>query len=103
MRTEFLVVLTNWGAEAAERAWEVELRSWTLAELRLHLDSDKTRLVRFSDGFRFPGRDTFLKDLLLQPWKPGRKGLKIISVAGPLPESFFPRAEHRTLRHVRAF
>ena len=57
--------------------------------------------MRFSEGFKFLGV-IFLKDLLLQPWKPGRKRLKVLSVAPPLPPNFFPRNEQRPLRHYRA-
>lgn len=74
-----------------------ELCEETLSSLRLRLDSGKTRIVRFSDGFKFLGT-IFLKDMLLQPWKPGRRKLKIISSAGPLPEAFFPSSERRPLR-----
>ena len=56
--------------------------------------------MRFSDGFKFLGT-IFLKDLLLQPWKPGRKRLKVLSIAGPLPEAFFPESERRPLRRYR--
>ena len=63
------VILTK-SALAAERARE--LCEETLAALRLRLDDGKTRVVRFSDGFKFLGT-IFLKDLLLQPWKPAAK------------------------------
>ena len=66
--------------KAAERAFK--LSEETLASLRLRLHESKTRAVRFSDGFRFLGV-IFLKDLLLQPWKPGRKRLRVLSVSGP--------------------
>jgi len=88
------VVLTK-GRKAAERAQA--LTEEVLASLRLRLNERKTRIVRFSEGFKFLGT-IFLKDLLLQPWKPGRKRLKVISVAPPLPESFFPESERRPLR-----
>jgi group II intron reverse transcriptase/maturase len=91
------VVLTK-GRKAAERA--EALTEEVLASLRLRLNQSKTRIVRFSEGFRFLGT-IFLKDLLLQPWKPGLKRLKVISVAPPLPESFFPQNERRPLRRYR--
>jgi len=93
------VVLTK-GRKAAERA--LALTEEVLASLRLRLNEGKTRIVRFSEGFRFLGT-IFLKDLLLQPWKPGRKRLKVLSVAPPLPESFFPQNERRALRQYRPF
>jgi RNA-directed DNA polymerase len=86
--------------KAAERAHA--LSEETLASLRLRLHEGKTRIVRFSDGFRFLGV-IFLKDLLLQPWKPGRKRLRVLSVAGPLPPAFFPESERRPLRRYRSF
>jgi len=92
------VVLTK-GRKAAEQA--EALTEEVLSALRLRLNQSKTRIVRFSDGFRFLGV-IFLKDLLLQPWKPGRKRLKVISVAPPLPDSFFPHSERRPLRQYRA-
>lgn len=92
------VILTK-GRKAAERAYE--LTEEVLGGLRLRLNEGKTRIVRFSDGFRFLGV-IFLKDLLLQPWKPGRKRLKVLSSAGPLPENFFPQNERRPLRRYRA-
>src|SRR5271157_162817 len=91
------VVLTK-GRKAAEQAQA--LTEKVLADLRLRLDEDKTRIVRFSEGFKFLGT-IFLKDLLLQPWKPGRKHLKVLSVAGPLPDHFFPQRERRPLRRYR--
>jgi retron-type reverse transcriptase len=84
--------------KVAERAQA--LAEEVLTGLRLRLNQGKTRIVRFSDGFRFLGI-IFLKDLLLQPWKPGRKRLKVLSAAPPLPESFFPQSERRPLRHYR--
>ncbi len=92
------VILTK-GRKAAERAYE--LTEEVLAGLRLRLNEGKTRIVRFSEGFKFLGI-IFLKDLLLQPWKPGRKRLKVLSVAGPLPPAFFPQNERRMLRRYRA-
>ena len=92
------VVLTK-GRQAAERAQA--LTEEVLTGLRLRLNQGKTRIVRFSEGFRFLGT-IFLKDMLLQPWKPGRKRLKVISVAPPLPESFFPQRERRPLRSYPA-
>src|SRR5262249_24434034 len=83
------------GGKAAERAFA--LTEETLASLRLRLNEGKTRLTRFSGGFKFLGV-IFLKDLLMQPWKPGRKRLKVLSAAGPLPEVFFPQSERRPLR-----
>jgi hypothetical protein len=53
-------------------------------------------------SFRFLGV-IFLKDLLLQPWKPGRKRLRVLSAAGPLPPAFFPESERRPLRRYRSF
>ncbi|MBZ5724348.1 MAG: RNA-directed DNA polymerase [Acidobacteriia bacterium] len=91
------VVLTK-GRKAAEQAQA--LTEEVLAGLRLRLNQGKTRIVRFSEGFKFLGI-IFLKDLLLQPWKPGRKRLKVLSVAPPLPESFFPQSERRPLRRYR--
>jgi len=86
--------------KAAERAFQ--LSEETLASLRLRLNERKTRVVRFSDGFRFLGV-IFLKDLLLQPWKPGRKRLRVLSVARPLPPAFFPENQRRPLRQYRSF
>jgi len=91
------VVLTK-SRKAAERA--EALTEEVLTSLRLRLNEAKTRIVRFSEGFRFLGV-IFLKDLLLQPWKPGRKHLKVLSVAGPLPDHFFPQGERRPLRRYR--
>jgi hypothetical protein len=88
------------GRKAAERAFA--LTEETLASLRLRLHEGKTRVVRFSAGFKFLGV-IFLKDLLLQPWKPGRKRLKVLSAAGPIPDAFFPQSERRPLRRYRAF
>ncbi len=93
------VVLTK-GRKAAERAQA--LTEEVLAGLRLRLNERKTRIVRFSDGFKFLGT-IFLKDLLLQPWKPGRKRLKVLSIAPPIPENFFPQSERRPLRRYRAW
>ena len=93
------VVLTK-SRKAAERAQAITEE--VLASLRLRLNQGKTRIVRFSDGFRFLGV-IFLKDLLLQPWKPGRKRLKVLSIAPPLPENFFPQNERRPLRQYRSF
>ena len=84
--------------KVAERAQA--LAEEVLTSLRLRLNQGKTRIVRFSEGFKFLGT-IFLKDLLLQPWKPGRKRLKVLSVAPALPESFFPQNERRPLRHYR--
>ena len=91
------VILTK-SRQAAERA--EQLTEEVLATLRLTLDEGKTRIVRFSEGFRFLGA-IFLKDLLLQPWKAGRKHLKVLAVAGPLPDHFFPQSERRPLRKYR--
>jgi len=55
-----------------------------------------------AEGFRFLGV-IFLKDLLLQPFKPGRKHLRVLSAAGPLPPAFFPESERRPLRRYRSF
>jgi group II intron reverse transcriptase/maturase len=93
------VVLTK-GRKAAERAQA--LTEEVLASLRLRLNQGKTRIVRFSEGFKFLGI-IFLKDLLLQPWKPERKRLKVLSIAPPMPESFFPQNERRPLRQYRSF
>ena len=71
-----LVILAK-SRKAAERAFQ--LSEETPASLRLRLNESKTRVVRFSDAFRFLGV-IFLKDLLLQPWKPGRQRLKVLSV-----------------------
>ncbi len=92
------VILTK-ARKAAERAQA--LTEEALAGLRLRLNQRKTRITRFSEGFKFLGT-IFLKDLLLQPWKPGRKRLKVLSVAPALPASFFPQNERRPLRHYRA-
>jgi group II intron reverse transcriptase/maturase len=86
--------------KVAERARA--LTEEVLTSLRLRLNQGKTRIVRFSDGFQFLGV-IFLKDLLLQPWKPGRKRVKVLSAAPPLPVNFFPQSERRPLRHYRAF
>lgn len=94
---DFVVLTKN--RRAAESARE--LTEQALADLRLRLDAGKTRVVRFSDGFKFLGV-VFLKDLLLQPWKHGRKRLRILSFAPPLPPSFFPASERRPLRGYRA-
>jgi group II intron reverse transcriptase/maturase len=91
------VVLTK-SRKVAERAEAITEE--VLAGLRLRLNTGKTRIVRFSEGFKFLGT-IFLKDMLLQPWKPGRKRLKVLSVAGPLPEHFFPLDERRPLRRYR--
>lgn len=93
------VVLTR-GRAAAERA--LALTEQALAELRLKLHSTKTRIVRFSDGFRFLGV-IFLKDLLLQPFRTGRKRLRVLSSAPPVPPPFFPVSERRPLRTYRSF
>ncbi|MGH9673414.1 MAG: reverse transcriptase domain-containing protein, partial [Bryobacteraceae bacterium] len=93
------VVLTK-GRKAADRAFA--LTEETLKGLQLRLNEGKTRVVRFSDGFKFLGT-IFLKDLLLQPWKPGRKRPRVLSSAGPLPESFFPDRERRPLRKYRGW
>jgi retron-type reverse transcriptase len=92
------VILTK-SRRAAERAYEITEE--TLHSLRLKLHEGKTRIVRFSEGFKFLGV-IFLKDLLLQPWKPGRKRLKVLSAAGPLPPAFLPLSERRPLRRYRA-
>ena len=86
------------GRKAAERAYA--LSEETLAQLRLRLNQGKTRIVRFSDGFRFLGV-IFLKDLLVQPWKVGRKRLRVLAAAGELPAAFFPEGERRPLRRYR--
>jgi group II intron reverse transcriptase/maturase len=92
------VVLAK-GKGAAEQA--LELVTETLEELRLRLHAGKTRVVRYRDGFRFLGV-IFLKDWLLQPWKPAAKGARpttrIIRFAGDLPDVFFPDSERRRLR-----
>lgn len=93
------VVLTK-GRKRAEQA--LELTEETLRELQLRLNTDKTRVVRFSDGFRFLGV-IFLKDLLLQPFRSGRVRLKVLSTAGPMPATFFPMSERRALRTYRAW
>lgn len=92
------VVLSKSGP-AAERA--LKLTEETLASLHLRLNTEKTRITRFSEGFKFLGV-IFLKDLLAQPWKPGeRKRLKVFSSAPPLPPNFFPDGERRPLRRYR--
>ena len=84
--------------KGAERAYE--LAEETLAGLRLRLDEGKTRIVRFSEGFRFLGV-IFLKDLLVQPFRAAKR-LKVLSVAGVLPPAFFPASERRALRQYRS-
>jgi group II intron reverse transcriptase/maturase len=84
--------------KAAERAYE--LTDDTLTELRLRLHAGKTRIVRYSEGFKFLGV-IFLKELLLQPFRSGRRRLKLLSVAPPMPETFFPAGERRPLRRYR--
>jgi hypothetical protein len=79
-----------------------ELTEEALAQLRLRLHQGKTRVVRASEGFRFLGV-IFLKDLLVQPYRRGRKRLKVLSSAPPLPEQFFPAAERRPLRRYRSY
>jgi len=93
------VVLTK-GKKRAERA--LELSEEVLAGLRLRLHEGKTRICRFSDGFRFLGV-IFLKDLLLQPWRNGRVRLKVLSSAGTMPETFWPHKERRLLRSYRSY
>lgn len=93
------VILTK-SRKAAERAYA--LAEDALAALRLRLNQNKTRITRFSEGFRFLGV-IFLKDLLLQPWKPGRRRLRVLSAAPPIPAAFFPLSEHRPLRRYRSF
>lgn len=93
------VILTK--SERAAREAQA-LCEETLELLRLHLDEGKTRICRFSEGFKFLGT-IFLKDMLLQPWKPGRRKLKILSSAGPLPPPFFPTQERRPLRRYTAW
>jgi hypothetical protein len=84
---------------AAERA--LRLTEETLTSLHLRLNADKTRIVRFSEGFKFLGV-IFLKDMLVQPWRTGeRKRLKVLSSAPSLPASFFPASERRPLRRYR--
>jgi group II intron reverse transcriptase/maturase len=87
------------GRKAAERAYELAEES--LAALRLKLDAGKTRITRFSEGFRFLGV-IFLKDMLLQPFKTGRQRLKVLSVAEPMPAAP-PACERRPLRQYRGF
>jgi group II intron reverse transcriptase/maturase len=92
------VILTK-SRPAAERA--LQITEETLAGLRLRLNRDKTRIVRFSEGFKFLGV-IFLKDLLAQPWQTGaRKRLKVLASAPPLPPQFFPASERRPLRRYR--
>jgi len=91
------VVLTK-GRKAAERAQKITEEA--LAQLRLRLHQGKTRVTRFSEGFKFLGV-IFLKEMLLQPWKAGRKRLKVLAAAPELPESFFPERERRRLRRCR--
>ncbi len=94
------VVLAK-GKAAAERA--LELVTDSLEELRLQLHSGKTRVVRYRDGFRFLGV-IFLKDWLLQPWRPGarRQQTQVLRMAGSLPGDFFPESEKRRLRRYFA-
>lgn len=92
------VVLTK-SRKAAERAYA--LTEQTLGELRLKLKESKTRIVRFSEGFRFLGV-IYLKDLLVQPFPTGRKKLKILSMAGPWTGGPLPDGERRALRRYRS-
>jgi len=92
------VILTK-SRRAAEQA--CSLAAETLTSLRLRLDQGKTRVTRFTEGFKFLGA-IFLKDLLMRPWTLGRKRLRVLSVAPALPVRFFPLRERRTLRHYRA-
>jgi group II intron reverse transcriptase/maturase len=93
------VILTK-SRKSAERAYE--LTESILAELHLQLDEAKTRIARFSDGFRFLGV-IFLKDLLLQPWRKGRPHLEVRASADALPPTFFPGSEHRPLHHYPGY
>jgi hypothetical protein len=94
-------VILSKSRPAAERA--LAITEETLASLRLRLDSDKTRIVRYSDGFRFLGV-IFLRDMLATPWRAGaRKRLKVLASAPALPASFFPDSERRPLRRYRGW
>jgi CRISPR-associated protein Cas1 len=94
-------VILSKSRPAAERA--LAITEETLASLRLRLDSDKTRIVRYSDGFRFLGV-IFLRDMLATPWRMGaRKRLKVLASAPALPPSFFPDSERRPLRRYRGW
>lgn len=93
------VILTK-SRKAAESAYA--LVEDALAALRLRLNQSKTRITRFSEGFRFLGV-IFLKDLLLQPWKPGRRRLRVVSAAPPIPAAFFPGASTGLYTVIGAF
>lgn len=94
---DFVILTRN--RHAAERAYA--LTEETLAQLRLCLHPGKTRLIRYSDGFRFLGV-VFLKDMLLQPLRTGAPKLRVFSVAPPLGEANFPQSERRHLRQYRS-
>jgi group II intron reverse transcriptase/maturase len=79
----------------------LEITEKTLDELRLKLHTGKTRVARFTDGFKFLGV-VFFKDMLLQPFKNGRRRLRVYSSAPPLPPAWFPASERRMLRRYPA-
>jgi group II intron reverse transcriptase/maturase len=79
----------------------LKLAAETLEQLHLRFKDSKTRVVRFSDGFKFLGV-IFLKDLLATPYRAGaRQRLRVISSAPGLPAPFFPSSERRPLRHYK--
>ena len=92
------VVLTK--AESAARE-ALQIAEKTLEELRLKLHAGKTRITQFKDGFKFLGV-IFFKDMLLEPYKSGRRRLKVLSSAPPLPPAWFPMSQRRPLRKYRA-
>jgi CRISPR-associated protein Cas1 len=79
-----------------------ELTEDTLERLELRLHANKTRIVRYDQGFKFLGV-VFLNDMLLQPLPSARKQLRVLSSARPIPEPFFLDKEKRPLRRYRAF
>ena len=94
----YLVLLAK-SEPAAHRA--LALAADSLDHLHLRLKESKTRVTRFSDGFKFLGV-IFLKDLLATPYRTGaRKRLKVISSAPAIPPLFFPQSERRPLRRYQ--
>jgi RNA-directed DNA polymerase len=94
---DFVLLAKN--KPAAERA--LQMAAEELQALRLRLKENRTRVVRFSDGFRFLGV-IFLKDMLAQPWRTGRRRPKVISSAPPIPLRFLPPSERRPLHRYSA-
>ena len=91
------VVLTK-GERAAREA--LEIAGDALEDLRLRLHQGKTRVARFTDGFKFLGV-VFFRDMLLQPLPGGRRRLRVLSSAPVLPRGRFPMPERRMLRRYR--